>query len=273
MTVDTTKSSETILQQLEETASKTTETTTEEAVVYTKEIDLGDGNKVTFEGDTPEELEQKIVTAYAAAVKRNKTRPAAQTETVQTVQRKQLTNDELFALDQEFKTGKPTDAIKKYILAEFGMTPEQFHEIREEVSEQKKVRLAQKAVSDFTAAHPEFPQNEANQRLMGNYLNTAKGGVVTVETLEEAFDHLNGAGLIVQNKKPGTETTTTETTTKKKVAASGLFGKTGASGSSTTSTKKVPSQAEIDREVEKIVKAGGGQQQILEYFESINQTQ
>ena len=297
--IDTTKGSQDILAQLQadfdrtnaDAAAAATATTTgaatdgatatqDEELEYT--VDLGDGQKLSFVGKSEEEIQGKVEAALKEALKAKAAPAAASTTTTAAAttaraaaKRKTLSKDEEFAVVQEIRTGNLVEGLRKLIESQYGLTPERADEINQEIDEQKKYRVATSATAEFLEKHPEFVPSEHNKKMIGNYL-TRMGLDPTLQTIEEAYSSLKGAGLLITEKAAATTTATTTqasgaaagataaATTRR--AASSLFGRRGAAhASSSTNGKKVPTDAEM----EKIVKEGGSQA-LLEHLEAIN---
>jgi hypothetical protein len=268
--------------------------------LFTEEIDLGNGETLTFEAATQEELREKIFEGYRKALAASKqgaapgaaavAQPGAAAGKegaqagVPVPQKKgrKLTADEEFAIETEFKTGKPIAAFRRWIETEYGMTVDELAESAREggavARTTQRFEREKTAVAAFREKHPEYPpMTDKSVDLVRRYLDSS-GKEASVETLEAAYAHLGellvpakgapaGAGATAQPGAAATgATAAAATTTVKKPAASGLFGKTGAAArTAATGTKKIPTDAEM----QKVAKEQGSGA-LLEMLEEAN---
>lgn len=223
------------------------EAAAEEEVVYVKEV-IVDGQPMSFEGKTPEEIEGKILAAFSEAVKKSKTPPAAASAAPEK-KAAALTADEEFALDQEFGT-KPTAALRKVFEKMFGVSVDEFRELADDVQARKLERAAREATDQFLKSTPDFVPNLHNGTLIKNYLGTM-GKLATVENITEAYTTLKGANLFTDKRDAPAAATGSPAAAepKKKTAPSGLFGRTGAP---TTRTKTGPSDEDVAKKISKM---------------------
>jgi hypothetical protein len=180
--------------------------------VYVKTVDLGDGSQPqTFKAATKDELIEKILKAQENASRRIKALKEENRKLMQSVQPdaaapvksfepQTLTPEQELELINELQTN-PTEGLKKALKAVLGQDAE---EIRKDLSDLRSIRQkeAVKAIGqEFINAHPEYPITNANEKLMGEYIQKNKLGW-TVKNLELAFADLQEAGLVTVASAP-----------------------------------------------------------------------
>lgn len=236
---------------------------------YFEEVDLGNGEKLTFDGKTPEEVRDKVLAwikdaapkAKAAAVAApakaaNETaRPA---EEKPAAVKKTLSQDEEFAIDNEFKNGSPRKALNDFMVKQYGMSlDEVVEQAREGGNAAISTRRANReisAVAEFREKHPEYEGTVTNRTAMELWLK-AGSLEATAENLEKGYVELTAAGVIkpkaaeaapkTENKTENKTETKTETKPLRRSQASGLFGKQGTPGRRDIAPKKGASDAEV----------------------------
>ncbi len=227
--------------------------------LFTETVKLPGGEEIVFEAETQEELREKILTSFGEALAKSKQAPTASPSTTVTPaakQRKQLSKDEEFAIDTEFKSGSAVKGIEKLFELRYGKSIDEVVEAAEKGGDvaHRTERFAreQSAVAKFRNDHPEYVGTPKNEVAFNLYL---AGREATPELLNEAYENLNSKGMLEKEEsaKPGTANPANpanpnqpEPPPKRRPAGSGLWGRPGAGGSRTP-VKKGLSDAEIQK--------------------------
>lgn len=182
------------------------------AIIYRKEIDLGDGSGVqVFKSDTLEGLNDELATAHANATKKIRELNLELKAFKSNATAKEPTADEEFILSQELTTN-PSKTIQKLVDQEL----KRREQVAQSSREQGEKDIA--TSDEFMARNPEYSRTPANSQRLVKYLETYKLGV-TVENLETAFTDLNKSGLLelksaeVSTEEGATDDTETNTAT------------------------------------------------------------
>lgn len=197
------------------------------AKAFRREIDLKDGSGVqVFEGDTWEELADKLADAQANATKKIQQqaqenrdlqrRVLAQPERGQDdpdgplpdYKPRELTNDELFALGQRLQNpATAASALREALEAGLGATLDQVRKTLRLAEITPRQMRGREAAEQFLLNHPEFVPNPANQKEIFDYMqHPDRRMALTVQNFEIAFDACRAAGLLQLRapKVPGT---------------------------------------------------------------------
>lgn len=163
--------------------------------IYRKEIDLGDGSGVqVFEGDTLEELVDKLADAQKHATKKIRELNAkVKTETVRTAQ--EIADDE-YVIAERLKK-EPRKTMKEVV-----------SEVIEE--REAKVREGFAAQERFVATHPDFIPNPENAGRLTAWLQSHGHKEMTYDGLEKAYQDLKASGLLKLKAEGSEEATDTK---------------------------------------------------------------
>lgn len=164
----------------------------QEELVYRREIDLGDGSGVqVFEGDSYDELIDKLANAQLHATKKIKELSAARKAEAAS---EELTPEQEFLLAQEL-TSKPGKAMKALIESTLGMTVEEFRKTQSELREFRAKQVADSDAVQFVNETPDYYASQRNGAKIQKYLSTYKLQP-TIENYKQAFADLNEGGLL-----------------------------------------------------------------------------
>lgn len=200
---------------------------TETAKAFRREIDLKDGSGVqVFEGDTAEEVMDKLAEAQANATRKiadlsekNKNlnrRVLAQPESGEgdpdgpmiEFRPREFTSDEAFALGQRLQNpGTAAAALREAIEAGLGATFDQVRKaLRRAETTPRQIR-GREAAEQFLLNHPELITDEYNQKELFGYMeHPSRRMALTVQNFEIAYDALSAAGLLHLHAPQATST-------------------------------------------------------------------
>lgn len=165
------------------------------------------GSPQVFEGDTMDELADKLAAAHEnASVAVYKTRLAAKVGTLlsmdpdpetpmRTYEEKVITADERVKLATALKDPANTDHVVKRLMESFGIPVDDIREVLQERQITKRQNFANEQAALFSAAHPEFVENDANNDKLLKYLNKRQMAF-TKKNLEIAYADLTSEGLL-----------------------------------------------------------------------------
>lgn len=259
-----------------------------EVEVYTETVDLGNGKTKTFEADSQEALREKIFSYIreketaappAAAAEPGDGKPVAPAAPAKRT-RKDLSQDESFRIDQEFKNGSPLKGLNDFVLARYGRTLDEIIDDAENGGNLSRntdrAGREAAAVDRFKAKHPEFTPSPSNRAAFDLYLQ-GRGLEATEENLEAAYTDLQAQGLVVNKKEDPANPNPANPNPaggnpppKKKVVASSLaFGKPGAGPRPNNPGKK---KVLTDAEMQNLAKQGSDKllEALQDQFEEAN---
>lgn len=165
------------------------------------------GTPQVFEADTAEELIDKLAAAHEnASVAVYKTRLAAKVGTLlsmdpdpetpmRTYEEKVISADERVKLATALKDPANTDHVVKRLMESFGIPVDDIREVLQERQITKRQNFANEQAALFSAAHPEFLENDANNDKLLKYLNKRQMAF-TKKNLEIAYADLTSEGLL-----------------------------------------------------------------------------
>jgi hypothetical protein len=184
---------------------------------FRREIDLGDGSgKQVFEGDTAEELVDKLAEAQTNASKKIQ---AQDTELKQlrrrelnepeggeadplgpmpTFRGRELTGDEAFSIGQRLvNPATAAAALREAIEANLGATIDEVRKTLRLAQETPRELRGKGAAEQFLLNHPEFIPNKANQTILFEYMeHPDRRMALTAHNFEKAFRACSAAGLL-----------------------------------------------------------------------------
>ena len=175
------------------------------------------GRPQVFEGDTWEEVTDKIATAHLHASRkisdlRQKIKPDQQDPDFEFKSR-ELTEEEKWKLATELSNPATVDAaLDKLLEAKLGAPPTKVQEALNRTLQTDRIQRSRAEAQAFIDEHPEFKVCVHNQNAMTKFMQ-AKNLAWTKKNLEFAFEQLQQDGLVLLNDpepevKPQPEGTT-----------------------------------------------------------------
>lgn len=162
-----------------------------DAIVYRREIDLGDGSgRQVFEADTLDGLVDKLASAQEHATRKIRELSTKRPEPVV----EKLDPNQEWLLSQEL-IATPTETFKKMFEKTVGMPIDAFKTRTAKLEAFEQAQTEEANGRAFLAKHPEFVQNSANASRMERYIRTYKLEG-TPENIEQAYKDLSDSGLL-----------------------------------------------------------------------------
>ena len=226
-----------------------------EPAKFRREIDLADGSGVqVFEGDTADELIEKLTQAQFNATKkirelsRRSSKPRKPADTAASATRPavpSLTPEQWAALGSDLYL-QPQKALPAMIEASLGMS---LDDVRDAVAVSQEVKTAaqrQEAIEDFVISTESYHPSPKNYREMMRHMRD-EDLEITADNMRATFEELSASGLLESPPAPKADAAVEPKTVAqpKKASTTGLSGRKAPA--SDTQASALPSADELDK--------------------------